>query len=217
MKSVEYPPWRAKSRRPALPAGRHGVAGKTVKLLGVLLVLVLSSALFAAPKTPLPKRIVLEKYKRGYTVYTPPGLQKGERYPVLIWLHPLGSSMNTRFRRDWWNGLKERRFFMVLPESVDRRAWTDADVPYLRALAVDLPRKFAIDRRKLVLFGAQAGGQIGFHLVRRSYKRFCSLITMAAYPVSGMREPVVSLPSRRASRTLSILMIVGTADNGRMF
>lgn len=190
---------------------------KMAKLSSALLVFVLSSGLFAAPKAPLPKRIKLEKYKRGYTVYTPPGLQDGERCPALIWLHPLGSSMNTRFRRDWWSGLKKRKFFMVLPESADRRAWTDADMPYLLALATDLPRKFAIDRRKLVLFGCQAGGQMGFHLARRSHRRFCSLITMAAYPVSGMKEPALSLPSRRARKTLSILMIVGTADNGRMF
>ncbi len=48
----------------------HNGKSKAAELFGVPLVFVLSSGLFAAPKTPLPKRIVLEKHKRGYTVYT---------------------------------------------------------------------------------------------------------------------------------------------------
>ena len=189
----------------------------TGALLTLLIILLAASAPAAAQRTPRPKRIRLAEHKRGYTVYTPPGLQEGKRYPALIWLHPAGSTMSTRFRRDWWPELSKRKFFMVLAEPADRKSWSGTDAPYLLDLATDLPKQFAVDARKLVLFGHEAGGLMGFRITNRHYRPFASLITMAAYPVIKREKLELSLPPRRASRRLSILMIVGTDDGGRRF
>ena len=185
-------------------------------VLSCVLLLGASSTLTAGP-APYPKHIDLPRHKRGYTVYTPADLEPNKTYPALIWLHPLGSNMNTRIRQDWWDDLNRRKVFLVFPESVESDKWTDADVPYLMDLASDLPRRFHVDRRKLILFGYEAGGQFAFTLAHASPSRFASLITMAAYPVSGSREPVVWLFPDSVRRSLSLLMIVGTADNGRAF
>lgn len=186
-------------------------------LLPLCLVATLALASLAAAQTPPPRHIALEKYKRGYTVYTPAGLEDNKTYPALIWLHPLDSNMNTRIRQDWWDDLNRRKIFLVLPESADPKAWDDPDVSYIMDLTADLTRRFPVDRKKLVLFGYQAGGQMAFDLARTHAGRFASVITMSAYPVRDARDPVLSLPPDSARRSLSLLMIVGTADVGRMF
>jgi len=186
-------------------------------ILPIILLLLPLALSVHAQQTPPPKRNQLEKHKRGYTVYTPAGLEDKKTYPVVIWLHPLKGSMNTTFHRDWWTELNQRKIFMVFPESVDPKEWRDEDIDYLKDLAADLPRQAAIDRKRLVLFGYQAGGQFAFEVVRKHPSTFASVITMAAYPISVSEQPVLYLFPAGARRSLSVLMVVGTADNLRMF
>ena len=110
---------------------------KTAGFVCAVLVTALMTSQALAQRTPTPRRVTLEKHKRGYTVYTPPGLEEGKRYPAVIWLHPKDDTMNARFRRDWWTDLKQRKIFMVFPESAQAGTWNDNDLPYLLDLAGD--------------------------------------------------------------------------------
>ena len=162
-----------------------------------------------------PKHVVPIGQKLGYTVHQPADLEAGKKYPAVIWLHPSGGSMNARIVSDWWGELNQLKIFLVLPDSSNAAGWTEEDEGSLMAMVGDLVGKYAVDGRRLVLFGYSAGGQMGFHMVSKHPTRFASLVTMAAYPVTGIKEPALSLPPESIARRFSLLMLVGTADGGR--
>jgi polyhydroxybutyrate depolymerase len=175
-----------------------------------------------AVRSRVPATFYRVQHPRLVNLYVPSGYDGQRPMPLVILLHPYTASGQEVEAWFGFRPLAEARGFLYChPDgTIDRwgnHFWnaTDAgcdfgntgvdDAGYLRALIEEIARVFAVDKKRIYLFGLSNGG-------RMAYRMACQSADLIAGIASSAGMPFLD-PGRCApSEPVNILHIHGTAD-----
>jgi len=176
---------------------------------------------------------------RRWHLYSPPGLQPGERLPLLVMLHGCTQDAAGFAASTGMNRLAARERCLVLYPEQDRLAnaqgcwnWYDTDHGRAQAeadlvlAAIDLVCLRRADRQRVVLAGLSAGASLAALLVTRHPARFCGVVMHSGIPPGTAHSTLTALGAMRGRRHTApldapeggeapwppLLVIHGTAD-----
>lgn len=178
---------------------------------------------------------------RRFRLYRPPGIQPGERVPLMVMLHGCGQDAESFAASTRMNRVALRERFLVLYPEQDRLAnaqgcwnWfdTDAGRAYgevgLIMKAIDqVCLLHPADRSQVAVAGLSAGASLAALMVTRHPDRFQALVMHSGIPpgtahstlsalgaMHGRRPPVplASRPGAMAADWPPLLVIHGNAD-----
>jgi len=179
---------------------------------------------------------------RRYWLYRPPGVQPGERLPLLVMLHGCGQDARRFALSTRMNRIAARERFLVLYPEQDRlanaqgcwnwfdtqsgRAWGEAAL-ILRAID-QVCLLYAADPGRIALAGMSAGASMAALLVTRHPARFQAVVMHSGIPpgtahsgmsalgaMHGLRatRPLLASPDAMAAEWPPLLVIHGSADH----
>ncbi|SPF33008.1 Poly(3-hydroxybutyrate) depolymerase (modular protein) [Candidatus Sulfotelmatobacter kueseliae] len=143
---------------------------------------------------------------RTYYVFAPSGLS--EPAPVILLLH--GSGHDGLSLIDSWQELaQQERMVLVAPDSSDAGEWDDRnDSPdFLHAVLKQVESKYAVDRRRVYLFGQSAGAVYALYVSIVESEYFAATAIQGGYLPASNFKLIDS-----AKRKIPISIWVGTND-----
>lgn len=146
------------------------------------------------------------KRTRAYYSFVPKKVKAPA--PLIVLLH--GSGRNGSIMVDKWKELaKKEGVILVGPDSSDSQTWAiPVDGPdFLRDIVEELKSKYAIDQRRVYLFGHSAGASYALQLSMFESEYFAATAVHA-----GALDPRSYSQIRLARRKTPIAIFVGTED-----
>ena len=156
---------------------------------------------------------------RRYKLYRPPGLQPGERVPMLVMLHGCGQDAKEFAASTRMNQTAARERFVVLYPEQDRLAnaqgcWNWFDTQSGRAYgeaalvmaAVDQAcLLYPVDRERVAAVGLSAGGSMAALLATRYPERFKAVVMHSGIPPGTAHSALTALHAMHGGRATSPL------------
>ena len=173
----------------------------------VFLALLLLSAPARAADKVSKETLESQGRKRTYYLYAPPSLKPSA--PLVVLLH--GSGRNGLSLVEKWKELAEREGLVIAgPDASDNRGWrTPEDGPdFIRDLVEALRQKYAVNPRRVYLFGHSAGAVFALDLSMLESEYFAAT---AVHAGSWRSEGELSVIAY-AKRKIPIAIIVGDRD-----
>jgi poly(hydroxyalkanoate) depolymerase family esterase len=179
---------------------------------------------------------------RRFRLYRPPGIQPGERLPLLVMLHGCGQDAESFAASTRMNRVALRERFWVLYPEQDRLAnaqgcwnWFDTDsgrafgeVALILKAIDQVCLLHPVDRHCVAIAGLSAGASMAALLVTRHPDRFKALVMHSGIPPGTAHSTLTALgamhgnrptvppaagPGTRAADWPPLLVIHGSADN----
>ena len=165
---------------------------------------------------------------RRYRLYTPPGLQPGERLPLLVLLHGCTQDATGFAASTHMNRLAAQQRFLVLYPEQDRLAnaqgcWNWYDTDHGRAQAeADLVLQAIdqacslrrADRTRVVVAGLSAGASLAALLAIRHPARLCGVVMHSGVPPGTAHSTLTALGAMRGRRHTAPLGVLGEVGIG---
>jgi poly(3-hydroxybutyrate) depolymerase len=125
----------------------------------------LALPLAASPASIEERTVVSRGKKRTYAFYAPDRVEPGVRAPLLVVIH--GSTGSGRQMMTNWTSTADTHGFLVAgPDATDNSRWASPqDGPlFLKDVVDDVAGRFAIDGRRIFLFGHSAGANFALQM-----------------------------------------------------
>lgn len=171
--------------------------------------LIVAFAVLLVAAANVEKRTVISRGKnRTYALFVPDAVDAGQPLPLVITLH--GSGGNGAAMVDLWKGLAQQEKIIVAgPYSIHSMQWAlPDDGPQLFYDVVeDLRRTYAIDTRRIYVFGHSAGACFALQMGLAESEYFA-----AAFAYAGSLTPDTYAWTRFAARRIPFALLVGTRD-----
>ncbi|HEV2837322.1 MAG TPA: PHB depolymerase family esterase [Pyrinomonadaceae bacterium] len=170
-----------------------------------------SSVSSVAPvfKDDITKELITFNGKtRAYYLYVPSTLKAGSQAPLIVTLHGSNRTGITLVEK-WKDYAKKEGIIIAGPDSNNLRGWSSpVDGPdYLHALVEELKTKYAINPRRVYLFGHSAGASFALHMSLMESQYFAATAIHAG-ALNPEEYEVISL----AKRKIPINIQVGDSD-----
>ncbi len=149
---------------------------------------VLAAAPGSAPPTGtfVAKTLVTQGKVWRYSVYLPPGYQRGQGLPVILSLHGAGSrgadGLEPRKQGVVLAAQKHPERYpavLVLPQCPRGRTWSGAVADFALAALDRTLEEYGGDRSRLYVVGQSLGARGAVHLAARYPERFAALVAVA--------------------------------------
>lgn len=193
------------------------------KILAPLLLCACCLAACAAEKGGVEKfRFRHGGYERAYLVYSPPGLDRTKKYPLLVILH--GGGGDGIGMRMLTGHCFERRAdklgaIVAYPDALEKN-WNDYrgdpgrkaqrenidDAAFLEAMAAEISAKYPVDAARVYAAGISNGAMMSYTLACRASGTFAAVAAVAG----SMPENLV--PACSPPRPVPVMIINGTED-----
>ena len=152
---------------------------------------------------------------RRFRLYRPPGVQPGERLPLLVMLHGCGQDANSFAASTRMNRIAMRERFMVLYPEQDRLAnsqgcwnWFDTNAGRAYGEAALIMKAidqacvlYAADRTRVAVAGLSAGASMAALLVARHPERFKAVVMHSGVPPGTAHSTLSALGAMQGRRT----------------
>jgi poly(3-hydroxybutyrate) depolymerase len=174
---------------------------------GLILFLLVSACLADDRAKPQKLALTFDGKARTYYVFVPNGLNSGA--PMLLLLH--GSGHNGMSLIDPWKDLAAKnRIILVAPDSSDSSQWNQsADGPdFIHAVVEAAKSRYAVDPRRVYLFGHSAGAVYALYLAVVQSEYFAA----TAIHAGALMQSDVGIIDV-AARKMPIGIWVGTNDS----
>jgi len=176
-------------------------------LITIITFLLMTSPALA--KDDVTKELITSQGKtRPYYLYVPSTLTPGSQAPLLIMLH--GSNRTGVTLVEKWKDLaKKEGIILAGPDATDLRGWgSPQDGPdFLRDLVEELKGKFAIDAKRVYLFGHSAGAIFALEMSLMESQYFAAT---AIHAGALAKDDMELIPM--AKRKIPISIQVGDSD-----
>ncbi len=180
-------------------------------LVGFTLLLVVSLPQWALAKSALIQKETLESggRKRVCYVYRPEALPADTRTPVLLLLHGSGHD-GTSLVKEWRKFADSEGILLAGPDALNSQSWnTPEDGPrFLADVVAFLKSRFAIDEKRIYLFGHSAGACFALYVGPLESEFFAAVAVHAGAFRDSADEGVLGF----ASRKIPIFLVVGSRD-----
>ncbi|HLG15474.1 MAG TPA: alpha/beta hydrolase-fold protein [Blastocatellia bacterium] len=161
-------------------------------------------------KEQITKESILSNgHKRTYYLFVPEKLDTSKPAPLIVTLH--GSGRNGRILLDHWKGLAEKEGIILAgPDSTNSASWqTPHDGPdFLRDVVEAVKATYAINPRRVYLFGHSAGAVFGLYMSLFESEYFAATAVHAGALDTGRDPALIDY----AKRKTPIAIFVGTND-----
>ncbi|HKP38510.1 MAG TPA: hypothetical protein VJT71_16745 [Pyrinomonadaceae bacterium] len=188
--------------------GRN-LIGIKAKWLGAFILLLLLPAAGIASLKVQKETFVSRNKKRTYYLFVPDNLKTSEPAPLLVLFH--GSGRDGLSLVDKWKDLANKETILLAGlNSADASTWsTTTDGPeVVRDLVETLKAKYAIDQRRLYLFGHSGGAVYAILLSLMESEYFAA----TAIHAGSLREKEEFKYLDRSRRNIPLGIWVGTRD-----
>jgi poly(hydroxyalkanoate) depolymerase family esterase len=152
---------------------------------------------------------------RRFRLYRPPGIQSGERLPLMVMLHGCGQDAEGFAASTRMNRVALRERFMVLYPEQDRLAnaqccwnWFDTDIGRGYSEAALIMKAIdqvcllqPVDRQRVVVAGLSAGASMASLLVTRYPDRFKALVMHSGIPPGTAHSTLTAWGAMRGRRS----------------
>jgi poly(3-hydroxybutyrate) depolymerase len=173
--------------------------------LALLVLLICVSSTFA--KDDITKELITSKGKeRAYYLYVPSTV-KGPA-PLIVMLHGSNRTGATLVEK-WKDYAKKENIIIAGPDATNLRGWgSPQDGPdFLRDLVEELKSKYAINPRRVYLFGHSAGASFSLHMGLMESEYFAA-VAIHAGALTRQDYELIEL----AKRKIPISMQIGDSD-----
>ncbi len=167
---------------------------------------VMTPSLARTSAEPHRETLRFDGENRVYYVFVPSGLAAPA--PALLLLH--GSGRNGMSLINPWRGLAQKEgIILVAPDSSDSTKWDfrKDSLDFLHAVLEEIESKYAVDRRRVYLFGHSAGAMYALYLSIAESEYFAATAIHAGSLAEGNFKLIDS-----AKRRIPISIWVGTGD-----
>ncbi len=161
---------------------------------------------------------------RRYKLYRPPGLQAGERVPMIVMLHGCGQDAEGFAASTRMNQIAARERFIVLYPEQDRVAnpqgcwnWFDTrsgraygEAALVMAAVEQACLLYPVDRQRVAVAGLSAGASMAALLVTRYPDRFKAVVMHSGIPPGTAHSALTALRAMHGRRATSPLPAPGT-------
>ncbi len=148
---------------------------------------------------------------RRYHIFRPPGLQPGDKVPLMVMLHGCGQTGRDFAVSTRMNRLAAREHFMVLYPEQDRLAnaqgcWNwydrrsgkaDAEAATLMVALDQVQMLYPVDRERVAIAGLSAGASMAALLATRYPARFKAVAMHSGVAPGAARSPATALGAMR--------------------
>jgi poly(3-hydroxybutyrate) depolymerase len=189
------------------------VTGRRRRVVPAAILVMLGLAIAASAEQPanpaISRQTVVSRGKeRVYWLFVPSSLSAERPAPILVAIH--GSGGSGKGILESWTDLAEREgVVLAAPDSTDAVHWASPqDGPLLLRDVVDaVAAKYAIDRRRIYLFGQSAGAVFALQMAPLESEYFA-----AAAVHAGAVDPKYFSIFDYAARKIPIGIWIGTTD-----
>ena len=162
---------------------------------------------------------------RRFKLYRPPGIQFGERLPLMVMLHGCGQDAKSFATSTRMNRVAARERFLVLYPEQDRVSnpqgcWNWFDTSSGRAYgeaglimkAIDqVCLMYAVDRERIAVAGLSAGASMAALLVTRHPERFGAVVMHSGIPPGTAHSTLSALGAMHGHRSTRPLAVTPVA------
>lgn len=136
----------------------------------------------------------LDGYDQGYWAFVPDSYDAARQWGLLVWLHPVGTTMEATIFNEWKSICEHRGILLLAPKAKAGTRWTPNEAEYVKELIDDFSGKYSIDSRRIVVHGFDHGAVFATQVAFR-YRELVTGIAMAGTPLRT--APPENLPEFR--------------------
>ncbi len=163
----------------------------------------------AAPPPEVAERTVLSREKkRTYAFYVPASVKPDAKAPLLVLIH--GSTSNGKTILSRWTGMADAHgIILAAPNAIDNSRWASPeDGPlFLKDVVDDVAKLYAIDGRRMYIFGHSAGAVFALQMACLESLYFAA----GAIHAGAVSSDFFSLFDF-AQRKIPLAIFIGTRD-----
>lgn len=163
---------------------------------------------------------------RRYKVYRPPGLQPGERVPMVVMLHGCQQDAERFAASTRMNQLAARERFVVLYPEQDHLAnpqgcwnWYDTqsgraygEAALVMAVVEQACGLYPVDRQRVAVAGLSAGASMAALVVTRYPEHFKAVVMHSGIPPGTAHSALTALRAMQGRRTTRALQVAPSAS-----
>jgi serine protease Do len=130
-----------------------------------------------APKTGL----ITEKsvaHNQNYWAYVPTDYNPAYQYALVVWLHPAGDTFQAAAMKGWKAQCDERGIILLAPKALLPIGWQPNEFEFVKDLTEEFMKTYSIDRRRVVLHGMGAGGNLAYLLATQERQIYRAVLTI---------------------------------------
>lgn len=180
-----------------------------MKYLFALVLAIMLPQQIAASSDKITKELIdSQGQTRAYYLFVPKGISAQKPAPLIVLLH--GSGRNGLSLVEKWQSLAEKEGIVLAgPDSTNTRGWSaPKDGPaFLHDLVEALKSKYAINPRRVYLFGHSAGAIFALYMSLQESQYFAATAVHAGALPQDSNDVIVA-----AKRKIPMAIWVGTED-----
>lgn len=149
--------------------------------------------------------------KNAWWAFVPESYNAAYAYPLLVWLHPPGDTLEAMVYDSWKSDCERRGIILLGLKAANMGAgWQANEAEFVHETVVAFQKKYSIDAERVVLHGYGKSGSFAAHLTFKHRDLFRGLI-LASSPI--VERPPENLPEYR----LQFHLICGSKDPAHPF
>jgi len=133
------------------------------------------------PITEPPTGLISKKsipHNQSYWAYVPQDYNPAYQYALVVWLHPAGDTFQAATLKAWKTQCEERGIIFLAPKAQLPIGWQPNETEFIKDLTEEFIKTYSIDRRRIVLHGMGAGGNLAYLLASQHRELFRGVLTI---------------------------------------
>jgi len=149
--------------------------------------------------------VEMPSHEHSYWAYVPDDYNPENEYGLMVWIHPVGDTMEPTVARGWTSICSHRGLIIVAPKSARVGGWELSEAEFAKAAIEEMADRYTIDPKRVFLHSYSEGGGFAFHLAFK-YRDLFRGIAVAAAPLTF--RP----PENEPGRPLHFHLVCGERD-----
>ena len=111
-----------------------------------------------------------------YWSYVPDSYNPASRYGLVVWIHPVGDSLEAGILQAWRSICDRRGLILVAPKSPRAEGWIAEDAEFAKAVVEKMIDTYSIDPTRVCLHSHTTGSPFAIHLTMKHRELFQGVV-----------------------------------------